>query len=314
MTHTPDAAGSIIETRGMLWQLRHRAHARFWTGLLLMALLGGCQRTFFAVLNRTTPDGQSETHGIVFETTHGLKLDVYRPLAAHNAPVVVFFHGGSWARGKREWYAFVGRALAAHGYVAVLPQYRLYPAAQFPEFMLDGAQAVAYARAHAAQWGGDGEQLFLMGHSAGAHIAALLGTDARYLGEFDLSPRQLRGVIGLAGPYDFLPIVDLALKRVFGPPELHPQSQPVNFVDGDEPPFLLLHGERDTLVWPRNSESMATRLRAQHRDVTLKLYPKMGHVRLLGSLAERQGEYGPSWADITAFIVAQDASSQETRR
>lgn len=291
----------------MPWQSWRRACTLRGAGLALsmlvsMLLLGGCQRTFFAVLNRTAPDAQSETRGVVFEPSLGLKLDVYRPNNAHAAPVVVFFHGGSWARGKREWYAFVGRALAAHGYVAVLPEYRLFPAATFPDFMLDGAHAVAYARIHAAQWGGDGENVFLMGHSAGAHIAALLGADARYLGEVGLRPQQLRGVIGLAGPYDFLPIVDLALKRIFGPPELHPQSQPVNFVDGDEPPYLLLHGERDTLVWPRNSESMTARLRALGVSVTLKLYPKIGHVRLLGSLAERHGEFGPSWADITTFV------------
>jgi acetyl esterase/lipase len=124
-----------------------------------------------------------------------------------------------------------------------------------------------------------------MGHSAGGHIAALLATDGRYLHAVGMAPRELDGVIGLAGPYDFLPFTDPKVQKVFGPEKEWPLSQPVNFVDGDEPPFLLLHGGADDLVWPRNSEHLAARLVARHEQVTLEILPGVGHIGLVSGFA-----------------------------
>lgn len=139
-------------------------------------------------------------------------LDVYLPARVARdwptepnagAPVVVFFYGGSWQSGKRNDYLFVGEALASRGFVAVVPDYRTYPATTFPGFIDDAARAVAWARGHAAAFGGDPRRVFLMGHSAGAQIAALLATDGRYLAASKMRNSEIAGVIGLAGPYDF---------------------------------------------------------------------------------------------------------------
>src|SRR5882724_3365318 len=100
------------------------------------------------------------------------RLDVYRPNNARQAPIIVFFYGGSWQIGSKETYLFLAATLAARGYVVVVPNYRVYPEVKFPEFLSDGAKAVRWAKDNAATYGGDASQVFIMGHSAGAHIAA----------------------------------------------------------------------------------------------------------------------------------------------
>lgn len=254
-------------------------------GLLMVALLAltGCQRAYFWAINARAPARHAET--AVFDPGSGLAADVYRPGGSQAAPVVVFFYGGSWRNGRKEDYRFVGAALARQGIVVVIPDYRKAPAHLFPTFMEDAARAVAWTRANAARIGGDPERIFVMGHSAGAHIAALLATDGHYLRAVGMAPRDLRGVIGLAGPYDFLPFTDPKVQEVFGPKPTWPLSQPVNFVDGDEPPFLLLHGADDDLAWPSNSQHLAARLEAAGEPVTLEILPGIGHVRLVNGFA-----------------------------
>ena len=214
----------------------------------------------------------------------------------------MFFYGGRWQDGNRRQYAFVGKALAANGIVAVLPDYREYPAVRFPAFVEDAARAVAWARQHAQALGGDPSRLYVAGHSAGGHIAALLGTDARYLRAQGFAPRDLAGVIAIAGPHDFLPITEADIAGIFGPPERYPDSQPVNFVDGDEPPFLLLHGSDDDLVRPRNSVSLAERLQAAHEPCELKLYPGIGHIRILAAMDLSYDRLAPTLDDVKAFV------------
>lgn len=271
----------------------------------LLALLAGCSATYFRAINvQARADGGEQTQ--VYDVEHRLALDVYRPRdAGRAAPIVVFFYGGAWQEGRRDWYAFAGRALAREGMVAVVPDYRVYPEVRYPVFVEDAARAVAFARAHARDWGGDPERIFLAGHSAGAHIAALLATDARYLAAEAMKPRDLAGVIGIAGPYDFLPLVDRKLQAVFGARDTWPDSQPVNHVDGDEPPFLILHGDRDRRVWPRNGTSLLARLEAANEPARLILYPGIGHVKILSAL--RFPSLAPTLRDLVAFVREQDA-------
>lgn len=273
---------------------------------LFVLLLTGCQSTFFATLNAGRPPEPVETarYG-----EHRLQtLDVYRPRPGSGpAPVVVFFYGGRWQGGTRREYAFVGERLAAEGLLVVLPDYRLYPEVRFPTFVEDAAAAVAWARAHAAEHGGDPSRIFVAGHSAGAHLAALLATDRRYLERVGMRPEQLSGLIGIAGPYDFLPLEDDDLKDMFGPEGNWPQSQPVTFVDGDEPPALLLHGTDDLLVWPRNSERLKARLDAAGVEVDFRRYPDIGHVRILGAL--RFPSLAPTREDVVRFVRERAAAA-----
>lgn len=265
--------------------------------LVLLLATSGCQRLFFAAINAGEPDASASA---AYGPDPMQALDIYRPVAPKDAPVVLFFYGGRWQGGRRADYAFVGDALAAQGVLAVVADYRQFPQVRFPAFVHDAAAATAWVQAHAREFGGDPTRLFLAGHSAGAHLAALLATDARYLAQVGMQPRDLRGVIGIAGPYDFLPLTDTDLQTLFGPEPQWPESQPVNFVDGDEPPMLLLHGSDDKLVWPRNSRRFSARLRDAGSDVTYLEYPGLGHIRILSGL--RSPRYAPTRADLIEFV------------
>lgn len=274
--------------------------------LLGSALLAGCQAVLFSGLNATSrKDGVVVKRDVVFDAKHQLALDVFQPKDVSHAPVVVFFFGGSWKSGKRQWYSWVGEALARRGVVVVIPDYRLWPEVKMEGFMSDGARAVAWAHAHAGEYGGDPDKLFVMGHSAGAHIGALLATDAHWLKEVGMQPRQLSGFIGLAGPYDFLPLKEQDYIDMFG--STHEQqllSQPVHFVNGDEPPMLLMQGTSDKIVAPKNAKSLARLLRAQNEPVELKLFPDIGHFAILFAMSRPFRGKAPVLDDAVKFIRA----------
>jgi acetyl esterase/lipase len=229
-------------------------------------------------------------------------LDLYVPDKAASAPrpVVVFWHGGRWSDGDKSQYRFVGAALAELGCVAVLPNYRHYPAVKMPGFMQDSALAGAWA-ANYARESRDTKHFFLMGHSSGAHLATLVTLDPRYFSAVGAVP-DITGVIGLSGPYDFLPLLEADLQDMFGPPELYPLSQPINFVRADAPPMLLIHGERDETVAPRNSRNLAAALQARGVKVTLRMYPKLQHADTIAALSEPARRRAPILADVATFI------------
>lgn len=233
------------------------------------------------------------------------KLDVYvptSPSAGQVLPVVVFVHGGSWKEGQKNPYAFVGRALAAQGFVVMVPSYRLHPDHAFPAFVQDAAAALHWAMQNAAQYGGDGARVFAMGHSAGAYNVALAVLDKRYLNALGDDAARLRGVITLAGPFDFLPLDVDATKEVFGRVPDLPSTQPVNYARADAPPFLILHGSSDTTVMPRNAISLDAKLRAAGGQSALKFYEGVSHVAILLALAKPLRRIAPVLEDVSAFI------------
>lgn len=278
---------------------------RFLLLLVGVLLLSGCEASFFAAVNSTQSGaGVQARRDMVFDPAHDLRLDVYAPPHATDAPVVVFFYGGSWMRGKRQWYRWMGEALAKQGVVAMVADYRLWPRVRMAGFLGDGAGAVRWARDHAREFGGNPHALFVMGHSAGGHIAAMLATDKQWLGQVGMQPRDLAGFIGLAGAYDFLPLDDPDFVDMFGhTPAEQAASQPVNFVSGDEPPTLLLQGELDTIVRPAEALSLQRRYRDHGEDVELKLYPNIGHEKLLFSFGPLR-HAAPALDDTMRFIRA----------
>ncbi|MEC8484521.1 MAG: alpha/beta hydrolase, partial [Pseudomonadota bacterium] len=180
-------------------------------------------------------------------------MDIYVPSSAkaERAPVLVFFYGGRWTDGSKEMYPFVAKTFLDLGYVVVIPDYRKYPDVKFPAFVEDGAQAVAWTLDNVAEYHGDSSRLFIMGHSAGAHIGALISADERYLAQLNHSTQNIKALAGLSGPYDFVPEEE-DLKDMFGPPDQYPQMTVTNFIEGNEPPMLLLWGKEDELVGQRN--------------------------------------------------------------
>jgi acetyl esterase/lipase len=230
-------------------------------------------------------------------------LDVYvpanRPTAA---PVVVAFYGGSWNSGRRQDYAFLGKALSAQGFVVIIADYRLVPEVRFPGFLEDSADAVAWTYRNAATFGGDPARLYLFGHSAGAYNAAMVALDGRYLRRAGIDPAVVKGVAALAGPYDFLPL-DLDVTRAaFGGAADLAATQPINFVSPGAPPMLLATGADDTTVYPRNSEALAERLRRVGTPVSVRRYPGIGHIGIMLALSRPFRGNAAVLADVAQFV------------
>ena len=262
---------------------------RLSTWLSTAILLGGCSPS--NLLNAFVPDDGYVVHqGIAYGDAERQALDVYRPEdgsegAIDGAPVVVFFYGGSWKRGSRGDYRFLGEALARQGFVVVIPDYRLYPEVRFPAFVEDGAGAVQWVSAHIRAYGGDPGRIVLMGHSAGAHIAALLAFDERYLARHGVPRSALRGFVGVAGPYAFDPLAYRSTRPIFSGLADIDQARPVTFVDGEEVATLLLHGADDRTVYPRNSQVLAARIGDAGGQATLLEYEETGHIGIILSFA-----------------------------
>lgn len=270
-------------------------------GLLMTGLVAGCSPT--APLNALADTGTFSVRSEQYAEGPRNGVDVYTPSRANRRPVIVFFYGGSWDSGNKRNYRFVAAALAERGYVVVVPDYRVYPEVRFAGFMQDGAQAVAWTKRNAARFGGDASRVFVMGHSAGAHIAAMLSLDEQWLKAVGLNARRdIAGLIGVAGPYDFLPLRSNRLKEIFSGD--NPRTQPINFVDGGEPPSLLLHGRQDTTVEPGNTVRLANKLRAKGNQSTAIIYPNVGHVQIVGAFAPLLRGLAPVVDDVDRFIRA----------
>ncbi len=231
------------------------------------------------------------------------RLDVYAPSGDDRGrPVVVVFYGGSWNSGSKRDYAFLGAALASRGLIAVIADYRLVPEVRFPAFLDDGALAVVWARQHARSFGGDAERLFLLGHSAGAYNAVMLALDARYLQKAGAPVSAIKGVVGLAGPYDFLPLDIDVTRAAFANAEDLALTQPINLVTSRAPRMLLATGAGDTTVYPRNSIRLAARLKESGVPATLRSYPGIGHIGILLALSLPFRGNAPVLDDIARFI------------
>lgn len=272
-------------------------------------LLGGC--SIVDALNATAEStGIEVSRDIPYGDGPRAKLDVYRPYTERPAPLVVFYYGGGWESGDKDAYTFVAAALAAHGIVTVVPDYRVYPDVRFPDFLTDAARAARWAKDHAAEFGGDPDRIVLAGHSAGAHIAAMLAFDRQWLDAVDLDPqRDLAGLVGIAGPYDFLPLHSETLKTIFGPPERLATTQPINFVADGAPPTLLIVGGADRTVDPCNSERLAARIESVGGRVTLTRYRGIGHATILGAVAKPLRFLAPTLRDTVDFIASLDSVS-----
>jgi acetyl esterase/lipase len=256
----------------------------------LLALTGCSPAGLLTQLDRLSgADGARRVaQGIPFGADPRQKLDVWAPSrrpAGQALPVVVFFYGGGWVAGSRGDYGFAGSAYAGQGFVTVVPDYRLVPAVHFPAFVEDGALAVKWARDNAARYGGDPKRITLAGHSAGAYNAAMLALDRHFLRDVGVDPKIVRAAALLSGPYDFYPFTEARSRDALGAWPRPAETQPINFARADAPPLFLAHGSADTVVRPRNSIALATRLKALGAPVTLRIYPGASHVDLAASLA-----------------------------
>lgn len=242
--------------------------------------------------------------GAVFDAQTGMALDVWRPTgdASTNRPVIVFFYGGGWAHGQRAHYGFAAKALAARGFVVVVPDYRKVPQVRFPSFVEDGAAALRWVQDNVAQHGGDPGRVAVAGHSAGAHIAMMLTLDQSYLDRAGVKPGFIKAGVGMSGPYDFIPFDSkrsINAMRAWPRPE---ETQPVHYVRRDAPPLLLMTGTEDDTVKPRNAIILTQRLAAIGAPVEFKAYAGLGHEDVVMSLSKPFRGKAPVLDDINRFL------------
>ena len=279
--------------------------------LLLIALVGllaGCSGSGTRIIDALTPNGgYVEIRDIAYGDGPRRRLDVYRPVASPadgKAPVVVFVYGGSWREGDKAAYRFVADALTSRGIVVVIADYRVFPEVSYPDFIDDTAAAVAWTFREIGRYGGDPTRVFVTGHSAGAYNAAMVAFDPRWLKPYGLDPKKLRGFVGLAGPYNFLPIKDADVKEVFHWPGTPPDSQPINHVTAESIPSLLIAARQDTFVYAtQNTEPMAARMRSLGVDVTVDLHDHVNHITLVGAMARPLRFLAPVEREFTDFVL-----------
>jgi len=268
---------------------------------LLFPCLAGCSA--LDVINHLSPDRSFDaTSDVPYGPLPRQRLDIYQPTGAEGAaPLVVFFYGGGWRNGSKADYEFIASAMTDAGIAVAIPDYRLFPDVSFPAFVEDGAAALAWLVENARDYGIDTNRIFVMGHSAGAHIAACIALDPTYLRANGLERSTITGFIGLSGPYDFLPIESGYLLDVF-PASTREQSQPINLVSAAAPPTLLIHGTSDSTVRIANSRKLERRLHAAGVPVEFRAYNGASHARVVMAIAPPLGFLGSTLVDSQAFV------------
>lgn len=286
----------------MRWGLKEMLRRTWLLGATALAACTPSLGTFDVLAPR---DGG--TRRVVRDAAYGAEprqhVDVYAPTAASATPrpIIVFIYGGSWNSGAKDDYEFMGAALASQGFVVALPDYRLVPGVRFPTFVEDCAAAVRWVRDHAGDFGGDPNRIVLMGHSAGAYNAMMLALDAHYLRDAGVDANAIRGAIGLAGPYDFLPFDVDSTINAFGQAPDPQVTQPTHFARADAPPLYLLWGEKDTTVRRRSIDRLSRAMQAAGGRVETKIYPNIDHVGIMLALSRVFRGRAPVLADVTAF-------------
>lgn len=268
--------------------------------------LAGCSAV--GVFNAFVPSDagvERIAQGVAYGAAARQSLDLYAPtMAKGKTPSVLFLYGGGWSSGSRSEYGFVGRALASRGFLTAVADYRLVPQVRYPVFVEDSALALKWLRDHAAAYGGDPGELFIMGHSAGAYDAIMVALDPEFTQRAGLRGQVVKGAIGLAGPYDFLPLDVDSSREAFGQwPDLA-QTQPVNHATSFAPPTFLAAGSADQTVAPRNTMALAQRLRARGRLVEEHIYPGLSHAGVLTALTGPFRGDAPVLEDVARFIRA----------
>lgn len=245
-----------------------------------------------------------------------MQLDLFPPVGQNGEiwsdqskaplrPTILFFYGGSWKRGSRKLYRPLGLALSQAGFAVAIADYRLFPEVTFPGFMEDAAAALSWVQAYAPDFGGDPGDIRLMGHSAGAHMGALLCLDPAWLEAENLDPSIIRQFVGLAGPYVTNLMRAGSVAPIFNTADDKSRTRPIKMVASGlpMPPSLLLHGSADKTVASKNSDIFASAIRDRGGQARTEIYPRVGHVGLLTTLAPGLRWRAPTWDTVLEFFA-----------
>lgn len=248
----------------------------------------------------TVSNGIKTTKNIAYGTDARQQLDIYTPADGQRHPVLIFVYGGSWQHGKRQTYGFVGKQFAKSGYTTVVVDYRLAPANVFPDYVLDTASAMGWVYRNIAQYGGNPNQLFVMGHSAGAFNVVSAVDDSRFWKTTGIPNKAILGVIGLAGPYDY-DFRSGTTKVAFPANSTRQQVMPVYHIRQDVPPHLLVTGSKDMIVYPQNADSLQKALTQAGGNVERVQVPAT-HVGVVIGLAAPLQSFYPTFNKVNDFM------------
>lgn len=234
-----------------------------------------------------------------------LNMDVYFPDAGGPWPVLAYVHGGAWIRGDKSEAAMFARSMTDQGYLVVSINYRLYPTGRYPAMIEDVKCAIRFLRANASEYNLDPNRIGAVGVSAGGHLVALLGTSEASagmdVGEYLDQSSRVQTVVAMAPVTDLtrkFPNADIELMRHVGFGEDNiVQASPITHVTADDPPFLLIHGDRDEVVPVEQSQLMYDRLVEANVPVELVIVKNGRH-----SLIASDGSATPTWAEINQII------------
>jgi len=231
------------------------------------------------------------------------KLDIYTPKGQTDFPVLMFVHGGSWTSGDKSWYAALGNTFAKNGICTVVINYRLSDKkykAKHPDHIKDVASAFAWTYENIGKFGGRQDRIFISGHSAGAHLVALLATDESYLKAHKLGLDNIRGVLPLSGVYEITPGF-FAFNGPFGTDAATCKAaSPVCQVKGKNPPFLICYADSDFPTIDKMSESMCKKLVDAKCDAHTLQIEKRNHFSIIVYLALNSED--PCTGAMLAFI------------
>jgi acetyl esterase/lipase len=209
------------------------------------------------------------------------RLDLYLPKGKRDVPVMMFVHGGGFTVGIKDQYGFVGEVLAANGIATAVISYRLSPKTSYPGHVQDVARAFAWLRAHAGEYGGKTDRLFISGHSAGATLIAMLGSDPAYLKDVGESLDHIAGVIPISGSFTQSASSGMFDSPYAVDPEVVRNASAINHTAGQHPPFLILYGDKDAPRTGQDAEAMVNALRASDNSADVHEIADHAHMDMI---------------------------------
>jgi len=267
-------------------------------------MLSGCKgNAALSALNGVTPNsGYTLTDDVPFGSGSRQTMDIYQPEAAsEESQVIVFVYGGAWREGIKEDYAFVANSFAKQGHWVVIPDYRLFPEARFPEFVDDVAASITALPQELKKITGESYNplnIVLMGHSSGAHTAALIAADSAWL---EGSSVQVDKLIAMSGPYD-LPLDNPEVRPVFAKALDTDDALPIKKVGEQHPSTLLIHGSVDKRVLPKHTERYSAALKSAGIDTTVLWIDDAGHAGPVKGLSDVLPDNGV-FSAVTQFLT-----------
>lgn len=212
------------------------------------------------------------------------KLDLYLPKGARNYPVFFFIHGGAWRAGSKDGFARHGQTFASHGIAFVATNYRLSPAVKHPAHIEDVAAAFAWARPYLEKRGADLKRIFVSGHSAGGHLAALLATNPAYLKKHGLSPADIRGVAPISGVFV---VGGPRMEATFGDAESSKGASPQTFASGKLPPMLIFYADKELGALGKQAEAFGKAIKQAKGPVAVRMVKDRDHGTIMRKIADK---------------------------